>query len=701
MEYTSDGRICTVRSPFKKADELLLSHMTGQEALSTLFRFDCDLLSETAALDFDEIIGKSVTLDVKLASGELRYFSGVVSRFSQGGMQGRFTAYNAELVPWLWLLTRTSNCRIFQNKTIPQIIEEVFRDHGFKDFEMQLGSYEPRHYCVQYRETDYNFVARLMEEAGIGYYFKHGDKAHTCVLFDSPGGNAACPDQKEAVYARTAAGGEPVGDIQGWDVEREFPSGAYALTDYNFEDPSMDLMATTSSSIRVGGNEKFEIYDYPGEHQSLNTGEKTVKVRMEAEEAASIRARAQSSCAAFSPGYKFDLKGHYRKDYNVAHLLCEVTHDLTQDVGETSGEGSSYSNSIVCMPHSVPYRPLQLTPKPSINGLQTATVVGAKGQEIDVDEYGRVVVQFHWDREGKWDEKSSCRVRVSQNWAGKNWGMIFHPRIGQEVVVEFLEGDPDRPLVTGVVYNGRNKTPLELPANKTISGVKTLSSKGGAGFNELRFEDMKGEEYIFIHAEKDRHLRVKNDDIAWAGHERHWLVVENAYQKVEGEDHSTILGDQFTKVEGGGNLEVVQNLAEKVGGDYGLDVKGAHAQKAAMDYAAEAGKNIHIKGGMNVVVEAGAQLTIKAGGAFVTLGPAGVDISGAMVKINSGGAAGAGSGASPVPPSLPEDVLIAMEGKPGEVTEPPEWKRVEPSEYTPQAQALSSAASEGAPFCEH
>jgi type VI secretion system secreted protein VgrG len=669
MEYTSDGRICTVRSPLDDAlgaDVLLLSHMSGHEELSRLFRFQCDLLSHRDDLKFDQIVGKSITLEVKLASGGLRYFNGVVSRFSQGGKQGRFAAYTVEIVPWLWLLTRSSDCRIFQGKTVPQIIEAVFKGYEFSDFEVPTGSYEPRPYCVQYRETDFNFVSRLMEEEGIGYYFRHSDKAHTCVLFDSPAGNAPCPGQKEAVYARTAAGGELVGDIEGWDVERAFPSGAYALTDYNFEDSSMDLMVTASGSIKVGGNEKFEIYDHPGEHQSLKTGEKRVKVRMEAEAAASITATAGSSCTAFSPGYRFDLKGHYRKDYNDTYLLCEVTHDIVQDVGETSGAGSStYSNSIVCMPHSVPYRPLQATPKPIISGVQTATVVGAKGQEIDVDEYGRVVVQFHWDRDGKWDEKSSCRARVSQNSAGKNWGAIFHPRIGQEV------------------------------------GVKTLSSMGGGGFNELRFEDKKDEEYIFVHAEKDRHLRVKNDDIAWTGHERHQLVTENAYQKIEGEDHSTVVGDQFTKVEGSQNLEVVQDQAEKVGGDYGLDVKGAHEQKAAMDYAAEAGMNVHIKGGTNVVLEAGVQLTLTAGGAFVTVGPAGVDISGPMVKINSGGAAGSGSGASPAPPSLPEEVLIAMEGKPGEISELPEWKRVDRSEYTPQANALADAASDGAPFCEH
>jgi type VI secretion system secreted protein VgrG len=684
MAYTSDERICTVRSPLGD-NALLLSHMTGHEALSSLFRFQCEFLSEKADLDFDAIIGQNLTLELKLRGGKLRHFNGIVARFSQGGSQGRFTAYSAEIMPWLWFLTRTSDCRIFQDQSVPEIIETVFRGYGLTDFKLPAGAYPPKHYCVQYRETDFNFVSRLMEEAGIGYFFQHTEKGHTCVLFDKPADNPACPDQKTATYARSAVGGAAVGDIEDWDVEREFPSGMYTLTDYNYTDPGTSLESTAPSTIKVGGNEKYEVYDYPGEYQSLGDGSQVAKLRMEAEEAASVVHSANTSCAAFSPGYRFDLKNHYRASYNDTYLIREVTHTVTQDVGEAGGEGSSYSNSITCMPHSIPYRPPQATDKPVISGVQTATVVAdpaKEGEEIDVDDYGAIYVHFHWDnwkkKQGDRPERSgkpaSCRVRVAQNWAGKNWGIIFHPRIGQEVVVQFLEGDPDRPLVIGRVYNAEQKVPYHLTpdgggANKTQSGIKTRSSKEGTpeNFNEIRFEDKKGEELFYVHSEKDREKIVENDEREDVGENRtrsvgndETVTIGNNRKITVKMDHEetvdgvetlsvgktrgrsvaatetiTIGKDQSITVEAGRTVKVGATQDVEVGKDQNETIGGKYQSSVAKEYILQA-KKIQLSAQDELSIEVGqATLLMKKNG-DVTLNGKKINIKGSGDVIIKG-----------------------------------------------------------------
>jgi len=617
--------------------------MTGHEGISRPFRFDLELLSEQADIDFGSIVGSILTVCVRLENGTERYFNGVVSSFSQGGADQRFVYYQAELVPWLWLLTRRSDCRIFQDQPVPDIIKKVFSDRGFSDFELELSAtYQPRVYCVQYRETDFNFVCRLMEEVGISYYFKHEDKRHKLVLFDSPSGNPVCPGQADAIYASTSESGKHEGEIQSWFAERELGPGAFALCDYNFESPSENLGVNTGSSDPIGGNEVLEIYDYPGEYCELGAGEQLVKLRMEAEEAASVTVRGAGDCTAFGPGYRFNLKGHYRADYNKPYLLTEITHTVAEGLGDEAGTGSSYENSFSCIPYEVPFRSLQVTPKPTIQGVQTAVVVGPSGQEIYVDKYGRVKVQFHWDREGKRDDKSSCWIRVSQNWGGKNWGGIFIPRIGQEVIVDFLEGDPDRPLITGRVYNAEQMVPYELPANATQSGVKSRSSSKGSptNFNEIRFEDKKGNEEIFIQAERDKNILIKRNRMETVRGTSDIVVKEGRRQLIEADEH----------------VHVKSARNEKVDGDQSLTVGGAQQEKIGTNHALEAGQEIHLKGGMKVILEAGMQLTLKGPGGFVDIGPAGVTIQGTLVKINSGGAAGSGSGASPTESDDAEEV---------------------------------------------
>lgn len=639
--FTDQNRICQVTSPLGP-DMLLLQRMTGEEAISRPFRFECDFLSERDDIAFTDIVGKPVTIAMEQPDQKIRYFNGFVSRFAQRNVVERFVSYRAELVPWLWFLTRTSDCRIFQKKTVPAILQQVFQDLGFTDFQMEANGQGQREYCVQYRETDFNFVSRLMEEEGIRYWFEHENGEHIMRISDA----ASNPDlaaYPEVQCSSDEAAGRS-GEVREWLREEEFAPGKHAHDDYNFETPSQDLVTETKTVLRFSGNSGFEIYDYPGEFPDKSKGSSLSKLRMEAEEAAAIRIHGASDIGALEPGRSVKLVNHYRDDFNgKKYLLTEVSHTVTQGVGYEDAS-SSYENWFSCSPADMPYRPTQLTPKPVVQGVQTAVVTGPKGEEIYPDKYGRVKVQFHWDREGNRDENSSCWIRVAQLWAGNGYGAISIPRIGDEVVVSFLEGDPDRPLITGRVYNAENKVPYELPNEKTKFAIKSHSSKGGGGMNELRFEDLKGKEQVFMHAEKDMDLRVKNVRKEYVGSTTHLIVG----------------GSQKEKVSGKKSVDVGSDQMEKIGGSQSLDVAADQDVKVGMKSAVDAGMEIHLKAGMKVVIESGLQLSLKAAGGFIDIGPAGVSISGIMVNINSGGAAGAGSGASPTAPEAPAE---AEEGK--------------------------------------
>jgi type VI secretion system secreted protein VgrG len=556
--FSSEHRICSITSPLGK-DVLLLRGLRGTDGISKLFRFELDLVSENREIQFDKIIGKPVCVTAELGSGGKRYFHGLVARFSQQAAGKELTAYRAEIVPWLWCLTRRSTCRIFQEKSVPDIVKEVFEDLEFSDHQLDLtSSYDPLPYCVQYRETDFNFVSRLLEEAGIAYYFSHEEKHHTLVLFDSPSKNKPCPGNEKVSYVAEEGAKSAPGEVGEWLAEQEMRAGCWALRDYDFKDPSLDLSVDTSTSISVGGNERFEKYDYPGSYKDISSGQKAVRLRMEAEETAARVIRGSGTCSGFTSGFRFDLKGHYRTSFNTTYLVTSVEHELSQSVGGEKNEGSEYQNRFTCIPHSVPYRPLPTTRKPRIHSAQTAEVVGAAGEEIDVDEHGRVVVKFHWDRTDARDDRSSCRVRVAQNWAGRNWGAMFHPRIDQEVIVEFLEGDPDRPIITGRVYNGQKTPPYDLPANKTQSGIKSRSTKaaGPANFNEIRFEDKKGSELFSIQAEKDFGRLVKNDETDDVQHDRTRNV---------GNDETVTIGSNR-------KVDIGKNHEETIGSDETLSV---------------------------------------------------------------------------------------------------------------------------------
>jgi len=635
-------------------DALLLASMSGEEQLGRPFEYELALLSERIDIKPSALLGTPATVALQLASGERRFFNGYINRFSHTGFAGTFARYRATLVPWLWFLSRSADCRIFQDRTVPDIVKQIFRDRGFTDVEERLSdTYRPWTYCVQYRETDLSFVSRLLEHEGIYYFHEHSDGKHTLVLADAYSAHAPTPGYAEVVYyppGQTAY--QDLERIDDWTLVQEVRTGAFAQTAFDFTAPRKNLLVRRSApkDHPLAG---LEVFDYQGDYTETADGEDYARIRLEERQVDHETVQASGNARGLSCGGLFSLKEHPRDDQNREYLIVSASYRLQSgDFGsvDPAPSGPVYRCSLTAMDAQVPYRPPLHTPKPVVQGPQTAIVVGKAGEEIWTDEYGRVKVQFHWDRYSQADEKSSCWVRVAQIWAGKGWGGMMIPRIGTEVIVEFLEGDPDQPIVTGRVYNGECMPPYALPGEATKLAIKSSSSKGGGGFNEIRLEDKKGSEQVFIHAEKNQDVRVKNDSLEWIGHERHLIVKSNRLEQTEGDQHLTVKGDQNEQIDGTVSLKAGKDLQQKVGSKVGID----------------AGQEIHLKGGMNIVIEAGTSVTLKAGGAFIVIGPAGVTISGVPTQINNGGSAGSGAGCSPTAPKAPTE---ADKADPGEVSD--------------------------------
>ncbi len=484
-------------------NDLLLTMFSGTEGLSIPFSFELTLVSESNSIAFDQIIGKDITVSLGGEESNTRYFNGIVSRFAQDTGAGEsdgghsLARYSATMVPWFWLLTKTTNSRIFQNMSVPDIIEQIFSEMGLNDCRMDLdGTYDPKEYCVQYAETDFNFVSRLLEQEGIFYFFEHGNGEHIMVMGDTPEKHPSCPNQ-ELVQFHPLGTGENVSEavITDLDKMQEVRIGKYTVNDYNFKIPSTDLLVEFKSQVTLGPGDR-EKYDYPAEYKTRAEGERLANIRLQVEEAQTTTFRGASHCIDFSNGYKFDLAGHYRPEMNdKSYVLTTVSHRANEPVatsGGGRGGGFSYGNHFRCIPYDVPYRPLRLTPKPIITGVQTAIVVGPSGEEIYPDKYSRIKVQFPWDREGKNDENSSCWIRVSQPWAGAGWGGMFIPHVGHEVIVNFVEGDPDRPIITGRVYHGTNMPADTLPDEKTKSVIRSRQD------NDIVIEDKEGDKHIHL-----------------------------------------------------------------------------------------------------------------------------------------------------------------------------------------------------------
>jgi type VI secretion system secreted protein VgrG len=610
--FTQENRLITIDTPLGK-DVLLLTGFHGREGLSTPFGFELSFLSEKNNILFKDIVGEKVVVSVVLADGEMRFFHGLIARFSQsGGAVGddvRFSQYSATMVPWLWLLTRTADSRIFQEKSVPDIVKLIFEEKGFADFKLRLhGTYEPRNYCVQYRETDFDFISRLLEEEGIYYFFEHDEKAHTLVLADAPTEHSPCPNQETVEYQLSPGGLLDDDGITRLEMMQEIRPAQYTLNDFNFEVPTLDLTATVKTKQVLGPGER-EIYDFPGEYEKKKDGERYADLRMEEEEARCTIFSGTGNCRDFTSGYRFTLANHYRDDLNdKPYVLTAIEHRADQG-GYISGDAAtpSYQNFFQCIPFDVPYRPPRATPKPVVQGVQTAIVVGPAGEEIYPDEHGRVKVQFHWDREGKRDENSSCWIRVSQGWAGAGWGAMYIPRIGHEVIVDFIEGDPDRPIIVGRVYHGNNQPPYPLPAEKTKSTLKSESTPGGGGSNEFRFEDKKGEEEVFLHGQKDWTIAIENDKNQTVGHDE-TLDVGNNRTKTVGVDQSETIGSNKM-------IHVGSNHTEDIGSNMTLTVGSNKTETVTINTAETIGvaKELTIGGAYQVTV--GAAMNETIGGA--------------------------------------------------------------------------------------
>jgi type VI secretion system secreted protein VgrG len=612
MSFTQANTILQVTTPFG-ADSMLLVRLHGEERISSLYRFDLELVSRESDLDFKKILGEGVTVKLALANGKARYFHGIVTRFVQRGRAGKLTSYRAEVHPKLWLLGKTRDSRIFQQKKVPEIVKGILADHGVTPLEDKLkGTYLVRDYCVQYEESDLDFVSRLLEDEGIYYYFKHDDGKHTLVLGDDPSAHAPCPDLAKAKYRGEVS--PPLAEedvVVECSVEQEVVAGSYALSDYNFEMPSTSLLAKVD-----GKDPKLKMYEYPGDHAQKSDGEDRAKLRLEAEEVRGTRLLGSSYVRAMSAGHTFTLSEHERGDANTDHVILAVGHVAT---------GQEYSNTFEAFPKATPFRPARVTPRPVIYGGQTALVTGKSGEEIYTDKYGRIKVQFYWDRLGGKDEKSSCWVRVAQGWAGKGWGAFFLPRIGNEVVVTFLGGDPDRPLITGSVYNAEQTVPYSLPSDMTKSTVKTRSSKKGSAGNELRFEDKKDDEEVLLHAEKDQNFTVKHDFTTEVGNDMTTTVKKgNRSATVEKGDESLTVkkgnrtvtvekGDETHSVKGKRQLKVEGDEAHETKGDFNRKVKGGYTLKVEGDLLIDCKGSVTIKAGQAISVKSGTDLKFESG----------------------------------------------------------------------------------------
>jgi type VI secretion system secreted protein VgrG len=652
-------------------DALLLTSFTGSEEISRLFSFKLTMLSVHGSIDPKKIVGHNVTFWVRDRAGGLRHFNGFVSQFAAGPPANGYWHYSAEVVPWLWFLTQKTDCRTFVSMTVPKVIETIFEEHGFRNYEIH-GLHQDAHpvwdYCVQYRESDFNFISRLMEQEGIYYYFRHENRQHVLVISDELSGYDWYKD-REVEYSAMEAEGVHAEHITAWNHNYSFIPGSWSQTDYNFELPACSeatpakiLLANEPSMLKLAGNERCQVFDWPGEYARRGDGRQITRVRMEEEEAGHSVASGSSTCRRFTIGAKFTLRGHESpSEEGKTFLLTALEHSAIEPTsysGHDGGNAPVYHNSFRCIPADVRFRPERRSPKPAIHGSQTAIVVGPRGEEIWPDKAGRVLVQFYWDRVNQRNGDNACWVRCVQSMAGKGWGSMFIPRIGQEVVVSFLEGDPDRPLVTGLVYNADQSPAYPLPQEKTKSYIKTCSSPGGDGFNEIRFEDKKGQEQIFIHAERNMDTRVRGS---------HMESIAGSYHlKVGSEGVGDILEraacDKITWV--GHNLFTIirAGCAQLVDGNQIQSTIGLHTICAkGIELNAEA-----------CSISAG-RIQLRCGASSITLTKDGIWINAPAVNVNSG----------PAPFSLvtPEPWSINAESfphsadssRPGQVSTP--WPR--------------------------
>ncbi|WP_019580408.1 type VI secretion system Vgr family protein [Pseudomonas mandelii] len=640
MLFKQLSRLAKITSPLGP-DVLLLKDMGGDEELGRLFSYELQLHSLDNAIDLNQLLGKPMCLSLQLDGGGERHFHGIVARCSQNVDQGQFASYQATLRPWLWLLTRTSDCRIFQNLTIPQIIKQVFRDLGFSDFEDALSRpYREWEYCVQYRETSFDFVSRLMEQEGIYYFFRHEQGRHVLVLADAYGAHANVPGYASVPYYPKNEQQRERDHIHDWHLAQQVQPGSLELNDYDFQRPSarIDVRSAMPRPHTAGD---YPLYDYPGTYVQSEDGEHYARTRIEALQTLHEQVELAGNARGLGSGHLFSLTGFSRQDQNREYLIVGTRYYISQESGETGGgvPSAQFESSLTCIDAQQSYRPLPNTHRPIVKGPQTALVVGPKGEEIWTDQFGRVKVHFYWDRHDQSNENSSCWIRVSQSWAGKNWGSMQIPRIGQEVIVSFLEGDPDRPIITGRVYNAEQTVPYDLPENATQSGMKSRSSKGGspANFNEIRMEDKKGAEQLYIHAERNQDIVVEVDESHSVGHDRNKSI-----------------GHNETVTIGNNRLRIVKQ--EDI-----LSVGQRKTDSISQSYVIEVGENLRLVCGESILeLNASGQINLTGVQiSFYASGDAEIN-TGGVLHLNNGGGPGATPDGQGVKASIDANINAAF-----------------------------------------
>ncbi|MCG6657502.1 type VI secretion system tip protein VgrG [Halomonas campisalis] len=601
------------------SNDFRILRLSGTEALGRPFDVTADLLATSEDIPFPDVLGGKLTLSLELEEGE-RYFDGCVVAFSQVGRRGRYALYRARLRPWFWYLSLTRDCRIFQNQSVPEIIQTLFSEHGQSDFEDALSQdYEPREYCVQYRESDFDFLSRLMEEEGIYYFFRHAQGQHVLVLADAPVSHERIPGCEEvSFFPPETERGRAQDHVWDWWLGQQIQTELFALRDFDFENPRNPPEAKESRP-REHLAASYEAYDYPGRFlQASPQGSHLAAVRSDESQTQFEQIKAIGNLRALMCGGLFELKGHPRGDQNREYLVTASEIDIRAAEYEATAQPEKASSrcTFSAIDSGVCFRPARLTPRPVVQGLQTAIVVGKAGEEIWTDRYGRVKCQFHWDRQGAKDENSSCWVRVSQSWAGSGWGGMFVPRIGQEVIVAFLEGDPDRPIVVGRVYNADCMPPFDLPDQAMVGGVKSNSTPGGGGYNEISMNDTAGEELLHVHAQKDQDTVVGNDERHAVGNDR-TRSVGNDEQTTIGNDRSETVGSNETIQIGANRTEAVggsesvaigQNRTHTVSGNDVLNVAMTRTQSVGVnDMINVAGAQETNVGGLRSVIVGGLQ----------------------------------------------------------------------------------------------
>ncbi len=618
--------------------EFSVLEMDGTEALSRLYEFDLVLSAPELTLDFEELVGKGALLTL-VNGGMRRWVHGTVAQLTQDRTLRDRTVYRARMVPWVWRLYHRRDCHIFQAMTVPDIVAQVLKQAGMPGdrVRFELGGsprslHPAREYCVQYRESDWSFVSRLLEEEGLFYFFEHHEDRHVLVVADHQSVHRPIAEEARVSLQDTEGVVVENNHVKAFQYAQQVCPTRVTTRDFNYLRP-----ATLLESSRAAGDAGLEDYDYPGEYDALDAGNALADVRLELARHRLKVGTGEGACVLFAPGYTFDLAQHPRAEFNRRYLITGLRHRGVQHGAMQGGAGAppiSYANHFECIPAEVPFRPERRTARPEIVGVQTAIVVGPPGEEIYTDEHGRVKVQFHWDRRGQRNAKSSCWIRVSQGVAGPGWGALYIPRVGHEVIVSFIEGDPDRPIITGRVYHAQNTPPCSLPTEKTRSTIRSSSSPGGAGSNELRFEDAAGSEEIYLHGEKDWNIEIKNDKNERVDHNETVSVGDNQVLRVG--------GSRAVTVSMAASETVMLAKALTVGGAYQVSVIGAmnttvgaaQIEEVALIKKVIVGQKFELVcGSGKITVEANGRITLE--GTTIALKASGpVTVNGSVVELN-------------------------------------------------------------------